>query len=74
MQIKGDVASRAYSLIYDNYDLLRSASSVVVNSVPTLHSIALGGIQILRSILEFVIQVLNDSDVTVPSISFGEDH
>lgn len=70
LQIKGYVVSGIYKLIDDNYDFLRSAYSVVVNNAGTIHSVSLGGVQILRSVLEFFIQILNEWEVTVPSISF----
>lgn len=72
LEVKGDVASRLYSLIDNNAGLIRSAYNVVVNSVPTLHSISLTGVQFLRATLEFLIQCISQWENGTPEISYQE--
>lgn len=72
IKLKGEVASKFYALIVDNYDLIRSVYSVIVSKISTLHSFSLIGIQILRRIVEFAVQCLSQWEISVPAISVSE--
>lgn len=71
VKLKGEVASKFYALIADNYDLIRSVFSVIVSKISTLHSFSLTGIQVLRRIVEFAVQCLSQWQINVPTVSFG---
>lgn len=73
LEVKGDVASRLYRLIDNNSELIRSAYGVIVNNAGTVHSITLTGVQLLRGVLEFVIQCLNQWEVSAPVVSYEEN-
>lgn len=74
IRLKGEVASRFYALVADNYDLIRSVYNVIISKISTLHSFSLVGIQVLRKIVEFAVQCLSQWEITVPSISFGASY
>lgn len=74
LTLKGEVASRFYNIIADNYDLIKGIYDVLVTKVSTLHSFSLAGVQILRRIIEFAIQCLSQWEITVPAISFDGSH
>lgn len=71
IKLKGEVASKFYALIADNYDLIRSVSNVLINKIATLHAFSLTGIQILRRIVEFAIRCLSQWEITIPASSNG---
>lgn len=71
IRLKGEVASKFYALVVDNYDIIRSVSNVLISKISTLHSFSLVGIQILRKIVEFAVDCLSQWEITVPSVSFG---
>lgn len=74
LQLKGDVASRFYNLVSENYDLIRGVVNVAVSKIATLHWFSLTGVQILRRVIEFIVQCVSQWEIVVPSISFDGSH
>ncbi|EFA06568.1 uncharacterized protein LOC103313521 [Tribolium castaneum] len=66
LKFKGELVSRLHSLVTDNYDLLRSVYSTLVNKIGNLHSFTLTGIRVLRKVLEFAIALFGQWQMSYP--------
>ncbi|XP_044265633.1 uncharacterized protein LOC123011964 [Tribolium madens] len=69
LKFKGEVFSRLHGLVTDNYDLIRSVYSTLINKIGNLHSFTLTGIRILRKVLEFATVLFGQWQVNLPSFS-----
>jgi hypothetical protein len=69
LKFKGELASRMYAVVTDNYDLIRSVYMTVINKIGSLHSFTLVGIKILRKILEFATALMAQWQISLPPVS-----
>ncbi|XP_044746776.1 uncharacterized protein LOC123308254 [Coccinella septempunctata] len=69
IRLQGEVGSRLYALVVDNWELIRYLSNTVINNIGYLQSFTVNGIITLRKILEFANRLFASWEITVPNVS-----
>ncbi|KAL3286450.1 hypothetical protein HHI36_000956 [Cryptolaemus montrouzieri] len=69
VRLKGELVSRAYAVIVDNWELIRSVTATLINNLGTLQAFTLNGIIVLRKIIEFALRLFGSWQVTVPTVN-----
>ncbi|KAK4883986.1 hypothetical protein RN001_000257 [Aquatica leii] len=71
LNLKSEILARVQSLLNENWDLGRALINVIIGKLQQLQAFLLKGVSLLRSVLEFVLNLFSNWSLTLPSLTLG---
>ncbi|KAF5305077.1 hypothetical protein FQA39_LY09339 [Lamprigera yunnana] len=71
LNLISEILARLQNLMNENWDLVRAIINIIIGKVQKLQGFLLKGVGVLRTFLEFVLNLFSNWSLTLPSLTLG---